>query len=1438
MTLFDFKKFFFLITLTFFSSTLRGQTNWLWGAGSDGNDEALSNTIDLNGNIYTTGYFSLFARFENILLTSSGGGDVFILKQNAAGNILWAIKAGGNGSDRGTSVATDGAGNIYVCGYFSGTASFGSTQLVSSANTQDIFVAKLDAAGNFLWARKFGGNDVDLALALAVDKHYDVVITGQFKGNATFGSTLLSSTVNPANYLPSFDIFLLKVDSAGNFLWVKQGAAKYDDRGLAVATDDSCKIYLTGQFSDTLRFSNSYTNIGYNIGFLLKADSSGQDVWFKQFIASYVTANSIAVFGNDVYVTGDFLGQLNIQNAPPVIVNNPNPNKIFLLKVSSTGSVTWVKCEGSANALSSLDVATDGFGNPFIAGTFKCLFTDYSSLYDPAIFYSVGVRDIFLAKYSAAGSRMWQRHFAGPRDDYCSALSVDNTGTPVISGSYEKNFNVPRGNYFSFNTSNFDSSSFGPVQPFAYCASTNYNRFISVASNGFKDLFISKPYDKFRGVYDYFDRSGFVCDRDTLTPYINNNEDTLIGCDYVHLFATRRTGLDGLIGPEYFYSWSNGQTNDRTIAYSTGYYYLTIQRKDQCLNAVTDSVYVIIYPGPPAPVITNINGTMQSAIPIFNCLQKLVVIQPDTAWLVGSNFPAGYNYYWLTPNGNIYDDTIQVTWSGTYRFYVVSPYGNCNAAACIDVTIVAQGPGPHGNWCPPHPVPEIHFTDSAFDASDTVEVCYLEHFEMMLVDSARWANHLTSDSVYIVFATWQISGGFSFDYYVSYPTTVVTHHQLFLAQSSGNCSVTITVQHPLTGLPLGIATRNFYLIVNPLPPATAQWYGPSFFCPSDTVLLHLTPGYHYSVSGPELISASVDSDSVYVAMAGTYTASYTITDSITGCTNDATISFILETSPLPRIKMTPANGIICPNDSILLTADSGSNYVWYGPLGIPLGNTQSIYATGPGLYHYTFIDSGGCALVSEFVNLREYSTPSISFYPGNILCPGDSVILTISQWDTTGVQWLPPLSGNSLTQTVYSPGTYSSQIFACNIMSTVSVTVTSSTVTAQIAITGQTLICPGDTVILTGPAGMASYLWQPGNLTSPFIVVNEPGIYSLQVTDFNGCGASDTVAIDPISNPVPPAASDVTICEGQSVLLYASGSGISWYDAQNLTVPIFSGNAFQTPVLSISTTYYVTSSDSLCKSLYVPVNVFVQPAFINPVILSDDSIVCANTIITLSANMVSGATYSWAGPNNFQSIGNPVAVLIIDSTYTGYYYLVLSDNVCTSALDSIFISMNPSPLVSVTGNTPHCPGTPVMLSAYDTTLTGYQWLPGGESSSGITTGDTGVFTFIGTNIFGCTDTVVVDVTSSLMSDENIWLPNAFTPNSDGKNDIYEAVGNHPCEELTFYVFNRWGELIYELTASHITWNGFYDGKLIEQGVYVYMLKGKHTNRIGSITVMK
>jgi gliding motility-associated-like protein len=102
----------------------------------------------------------------------------------------------------------------------------------------------------------------------------------------------------------------------------------------------------------------------------------------------------------------------------------------------------------------------------------------------------------------------------------------------------------------------------------------------------------------------------------------------------------------------------------------------------------------------------------------------------------------------------------------------------------------------------------------------------------------------------------------------------------------------------------------------------------------------------------------------------------------------------------------------------------------------------------------------------------------------------------------------------------------------------------------------------------------------------------------------------------------------------------------------------------------------------------------------------------------------------------------------------------------------------------------------------------------------------------------CADTAVYTVDISLQSIGNIYVPNAFTPNSDGKNDIFEIGGYYPCEDLTLYIFNRWGELIYKKSGQHITWDGGYMDHRVKLEVYVYILQGKFINQNGTITVIR
>src|SRR5665213_734436 len=124
-----------------------GQQYWNQRAGGNTIDAGTDVSIDSIGNIYSTGYFTSVANFGPFSLTSSGAEDIYLTKMDHLGHYIWAVRAGGGGSDRPRRLKTDAAGNSYITGYFFGTATFGSNT-VTSSGLQDIFIAKYDSAGN------------------------------------------------------------------------------------------------------------------------------------------------------------------------------------------------------------------------------------------------------------------------------------------------------------------------------------------------------------------------------------------------------------------------------------------------------------------------------------------------------------------------------------------------------------------------------------------------------------------------------------------------------------------------------------------------------------------------------------------------------------------------------------------------------------------------------------------------------------------------------------------------------------------------------------------------------------------------------------------------------------------------------------------------------------------------------------------------------------------------------------------------------------------------------------------------------------------------------------------------------------------------------------------------------------------------------------------
>jgi hypothetical protein len=295
--------------------------NFLWAKqlGGINYDQGLSIVTDVSNNVYTTGMFSGTADFDpgagTANLTSAGDYDIFIQKLDANGDFIWVKQMGGTGWDTGNSIAVDTSGNVYTTGYFYGTADFdpgaGTTNLTSAGST-DIFIQKLDANGDFLWAKQMGETSGDEGQSITVDAFGDIYTTGYFSETADFDPG--AGTINLTS-AGSTDIFIQKLNTNGDFLWAKQMGGTSSDFGFSIALDTSANVYITGSFEGTANFDSGagtamLTSGGTSNIFIQKLDTNGEFLWVKQMKGnSGDRSNSIAVddFGN-IYTTGWFQG--------------------------------------------------------------------------------------------------------------------------------------------------------------------------------------------------------------------------------------------------------------------------------------------------------------------------------------------------------------------------------------------------------------------------------------------------------------------------------------------------------------------------------------------------------------------------------------------------------------------------------------------------------------------------------------------------------------------------------------------------------------------------------------------------------------------------------------------------------------------------------------------------------------------------------------------------------------------------------------------------------------------------------------------------------------------------------------------------------------------------------------------------------------------------
>lgn len=400
-----------------FISKLDAQGNFVWAKsfGATGDDESYSITTDNAGNVYATGAFTGTVDFDpgtgtqNLTATVK---DIVIIKLNSGGNYVWARNIGGPGSgstgNTGVlkSIAVDASQNVYITGSFNGTADFdpgtGISNL-SSAGAFDIYISKLDASGNFVWARRIGNAGSDESNFIAIDVNA-LYITGSFSGTVDFDPGSGTNNITAAG----MDMFIAKFDTAGNFTWAKSMGGGFVNVSLSIAVNKSAtngNIYTTGYFFGTTDFDPgpatfNLTSAGSIDAFVCKLDAQGNFVWAKNMggtgndLGTYLVAN----MNENIFLTGYFQNTADFDpGSGTQNLVSAGSNDAFIAVLNSAGEYVLAKAVGGTGSDFGSSIATDLNGNIYTTGSFVS-----TADFDPGAgtfnMTSAGEGDIFVHK--------------------------------------------------------------------------------------------------------------------------------------------------------------------------------------------------------------------------------------------------------------------------------------------------------------------------------------------------------------------------------------------------------------------------------------------------------------------------------------------------------------------------------------------------------------------------------------------------------------------------------------------------------------------------------------------------------------------------------------------------------------------------------------------------------------------------------------------------------------------------------------------------------------------------------------------------------------------------------------------------------------------------------------------------------------------------------
>ena len=1402
---------FFVQIFLFFTITTKGQqVTWGFNVGSPGIDYAQNSHLDASGNVYMCGEY----RGSNVdfdpspataLRTSNGQSDGFVAKYSSTGQFLLCITFGGSNLDKVGAVSTDAQGNIYITGFFRGSnvdfdPSPATAFLTSNGEAGgdpgyggDMFVAKYNSTGQFVWAFNVGGTSLgDNGLAIQADAAGNVYVGGGFREAIDFDPSASSAILNAG----TGTIFLAKYNTNGQYQWAfNLGAGNTDNVIFDLKLDGSSNVYITGFFQGS--------NIDFDpSGAVAPLSATGN---FEAFVAKYTLAGQyvfafkIGGFGLDtgrgivldnnanIYVIGDFNGS-NIDFDPSASTANLSSNgssDVFIAKYTTSGQYVWAFNTGSGGGEIGWNITTDN-NSVFVTGGFSGT-SDFNPSAATDNLTSNGGSDIFLAKYTSAGNYECAFNIGSSGDDYGFDIQIASSDRFYLTGS--------------FRGTNID---------FAPTVSTYL-----LNSNGSDDAFLVKYYWPPNTLPTGTVVGNTICPGGTAQLTFN----ALTGTSPFTLIYSNGTNS---------YTQNNVQSGvpfnvQGNPTVTTTYTVTLVQDAVRC-SPPNNS------PGMTATVVINNNCTNDTTI--INDYTPVISLDPCKNIInVGnaSAFNVGDTVLLIQMKGAVIDSSNNSSFgnitnyknAGNYEFnYVKSKNGNS--------------------------IELLNKIERQYDLPDgKVQLVRVPYFQNYVVSNTLsclpWNGSVGGILVFNVQNNVTLNGnidvsgrGFKggMGYNSGQLTTNCGTNGYIYPASSGNIA-------GIKGESIATVSNNIIRGKGALAGAGGGGLdhnsgggggangGSGGFGGYQLEPCGNAPFDNRGIGGKSLLYNNA-SNKIFMGSgggAGHANNPANINYPTNGGSGGGLIIITAQSLQANSFNII-ANGENAPGCSFVTTNDCHDAMGGGGAGGTILlkipsytGNTNIQVKGGKGADM-----TGGPVSTAGRIGPGGGGGGGV-YWSSTGSLPANTTVNS-----TAGVAGVLTTDANNPWGATAGTGginLFNLQLPIDNILFKPNID--------SVRIKDSIKTCSDfdfNGLGYTNANPIASWQWYFGDggtaNTQNTSHNYSPGTYTVKlvVADINGCKDSVTKNIIASSLTVD-AGRDSTICSGQSITFQASSNGGTQF--QWTPASLLNNNAILNPTATPpagETIFYLTATNAAGCSQKDSISVFVRSQNIFSV--NAPSPVCKNDSVQLMAQ--GGDTYLWQPSSGINpTISNPFVTPQTTTTYT----VQITDTVCgfSQALSTQVVVLSLPNVQAFKQNDIDCIQNTARLNASGAVT--YIWTPATSlsnpnSANPIATPTTStLYTVVGTDVAGCKNTDTISVIVDFSVKNGLFLvPNAFTPNNDGLNDCFGIKHWGVLETVEFNIYNRWGELIFHTTDASKCWDGTWKNLKQDPAVFVYWIRAK------------